>query len=421
MLLLLGVVVFIANRTTREIQADAEELVGEELVVARLLNEVQAEELALASVLHHLVSDYSRSNESRLLENLAQADRAIARAAQLAANTSEAPRWRSLSASVTAFTARAGAFIRDQDRSVEARKLLFASHEAVLRDVRALVESATARAATVEQVLAGRSLSFVSESSTLLGASFVLALLCAALTVRLAANALRHMEWQAAELNQVSWQMIRSQEEAARRFSHELHDELGQSLAAIKANLTALKPEDSGHRRADCIHLVDEAISNVRELSQLLRPVMLDDFGLDAALRWLAEKFSLRTSIAVECESTLGERLADELETHLFRIAQEALTNVARHSGATRVQIRLFSQRSNVHLAITDNGRGMAIPEVRTSPSLGMVGMRARARQAGGELNVSTPEGGGLTIDVTVPAVYAPHDDPEENPHSAGR
>ena len=147
------------------------------------------------------------------------------------------------------------------------------------------------------------------------------------------------MEWQTAELGRVSWHMLEDQEATARRFSHELHDELGQSLTAVKTNLTALAsagPAESP-RLADCLHLVDEAIGNVRQMSQLLRPTILDDFGLEAGLRWLAEGFAARTGIDVQVESTYSGRLPDDTETHLFRIAQEALTNVARHADAKHV------------------------------------------------------------------------------------
>src|SRR5206468_8606070 len=170
-------------------------------------------------------------------------------------------------------------------------------------------------------------------------ASVVLALIFAIITVRLVTQLIRQMESQTAELGRVSWHMLEDQEATARRFSHELHDELGQSLTAVKTNLTALQlhGQNPGARLADSVHLVDDAIGNVRQMSQLLRPTILDDFGLEAGLRWLAEGFTHRTGIEVEFHGGLGRRLPDETETHLFRIAQEALTNVARHSGAKHV------------------------------------------------------------------------------------
>jgi signal transduction histidine kinase len=190
--------------------------------------------------------------------------------------------------------------------------------------------------------------------------------------------------------------MLESQETAARRFSHELHDELGQSLTAIKANVTALDPAapPDPARLEDCRRLVDEAIQNVRELSHLLRPTILDDFGLDAGLRWLSERFGQRTGIEVDYRSSFQERLADQTETHLFRIVQEALTNVARHSGATRVAIELERNGNRVHLTVRDNGRGFSGNGTASSkPGLGLVGMRARAESVGGELKIDSSDG----------------------------
>jgi signal transduction histidine kinase len=149
----------------------------------------------------------------------------------------------------------------------------------------------------------------------------VLALLTAILTIVFARTSIRKIESQASELSRVSWHMLQSQELMARRFSHELHDKLGQSLAAVKANLSAGHSSDWPSRRADCLESVDSAIANVRELSQLLHPVILDDFGLDAGLRWLTDGFAQRTDIRTDYVSTFQGRLDDETETHLFRIA----------------------------------------------------------------------------------------------------
>ena len=247
-------------------------------------------------------------------------------------------------------------------------------------------------------------------SSRLLWASFVfattsilLALAFAAITVRLASNLIREMEWQAAELGRVSWHMLEDQEATARRFSHELHDELGQSLTAVKTNLTAVESGGRVNRERldDCVRLVDEAIGNVREMSQLLRPTILDDFGLEAGLRWLCDGFAARTGIAVDLRSTYSGRLPDEAETHLYRIAQEALTNVARHSGAEHVQMRLESQGEEIHLTVEDDGRGL--PALAANGrGMGMIGMRARARSAGGDLSVRSRPGEGVAITVRV-------------------
>ncbi len=243
--------------------------------------------------------------------------------------------------------------------------------------------------------------------------SVLLALVFAVITVRMVSQLTRGMEWQAAELGRVSWHMLEDQEATARRFSHELHDELGQALTAVKTNLSALDagaPADR-HRLADCLQLVDEAIGNVRQMSQLLRPTILDDFGLEAGLRWLAEGFAARTGTEVDFSSNFSGRLPDETETHLFRIAQEALTNVARHSGAKRVEVKLESLGNQVRLTVRDDGRGMklnrAAPSARSGAgrpaAMGMIGMRARARSAGGDVAVRSREGEGVLIEVRVP------------------
>jgi len=239
----------------------------------------------------------------------------------------------------------------------------------------------------------------------LIGSCFLLAALCATGTVLYVRRSIRRIEWQTHELDRVSWHMLQTQEATARRFSHELHDELGQSLAALRANLTSTSRDDLDERRTDGLQLVDQAIANVRELSQLLRPVILDDFGLDAGLRWLAEKFAQRTRIRVDYESDLETRLHSDTETHLFRIAQEALTNIARHSRATQVDLRLSAQRATIQLLVQDNGIGIDAERSRNPSrhSLGLTGMHARARQCGGRLRLEDIEPHGLRICVEVP------------------
>jgi signal transduction histidine kinase len=217
------------------------------------------------------------------------------------------------------------------------------------------------------------------------------------------------MEAQASELSRVSWHMLESQETTARRFSHELHDELGQSLTALKASISALPDGAPNGRKRDCLELVDTAIRNVRELSQLLRPTILDDFGLDASLRWLTDRFHERTRIEVDYQSDFTGRVADQTETHLFRIAQEALTNVARHSRAKLVRLRLHADGPDLRLSISDDGVGLAANGGAPNKGMGLVGMRARARSAGGELSVAAQPGGGLLVEVRFPLPAGEH------------
>jgi signal transduction histidine kinase len=274
------------------------------------------------------------------------------------------------------------------------------AHGQVVHLIHELITEGTTHLEAVDRQIGTHLQELANESAFLLGASGVLAALCALGTITYVRHSIHRIEAQSAELNEVSWHMLQTQEETARRFAHELHDELGQSLAAVRANLGRMSEEE---KRSDCIQLVDEAIANVRELSQLLRPVILDDFGLDAGLRWLTEGFALRTRIEVAYDSNLEIRLHTELETHLFRIAQEALTNIARHSGATRVVMTLRVHHRQVSLRIEDNGRGLLPGATPPRQSLGLSGMRARARECGGALTLEDGVLQGLTLIVNVP------------------
>lgn len=235
-------------------------------------------------------------------------------------------------------------------------------------------------------------------------------LACAVWAVNASTSLFRRLEQQAAALTRLQFQFLETQENTARRFSHELHDELGQALTAVKANLAALRTQNEPARVDDCMKLVDQAIGDVREMSQLLRPTMLDDFGLDAALRSLTESFAQRTGITLHYSSTLdGQRLADQAETSLFRIAQEALTNIARHAEATEVNVDLARRDSQVSLSIRDNGKGMetsrrkANKQSLQSGGLGIAGMETRAQACGAHLSVESAPGKGMKVEVTCP------------------
>lgn len=236
-----------------------------------------------------------------------------------------------------------------------------------------------------------------------LGISLLLAVGCSALTIWITKVAFERLEWQASEMRMMSWHMLQTQEEVARRFSHEMHDELGQSLTGLKAILKRVSAAEFEKHRQDCLGLLEETLTGVRELSQLLRPVILDDFGLDAGLRWLLDRFRERTQLEVTYDSNYEGRLTDDQETHLFRIAQEALTNVARHSRAKSALVRLRVTTDDVSLWVEDDGVGMHNRSEAVRPSLGMVGMRARARQLGGDLEVTNRREGGVRIRAVVP------------------
>lgn len=418
---LLGWSGLVAVRGTRAIENDAAQAGREQLSMARLLNDLQAGQHTMAAILHQLAPGQDTPADRRaLLDELERADRALANVAQSAANTPEAPRWRELEIAVRDFASGVRQALESgRPLPPAGLRAMFDRHDRVVALEQQLLLSSERRMEATEHRIETESRDLAANSRILLGSSLGLALLCAVITIGFARSSIRKIEWQASELSRVSWHMLQSQETLARRFSHELHDELGQSLAAVKAHLGS-----GPGAAAACLPLVDQAIANVRELSQLLHPVILDDFGLGAALRWLAEGFAQRTGIRMTFACSVDERLDDGLETHLFRIAQEALTNVARHSGATAVTVELHgaAKEQAVRLSIEDNGRGIRERSSETRPSLGLTGMRARAQEIGGELRLATPPGGGFRIEVTAPWRPAKENDVEqEDPRPVGR
>ncbi len=402
---LLGAAGFEALRSTRLIESDAAQVGREQLAMVRLLNDVQAAQNTLASLLHQLAPNHQSLGRARLLADLDTANRALAKVSAEAAGTPEGLLWRDLDAAVKEFSRGVRAALQGSAQ-VPVAELghLLELHDRVVQIEQRLLVASEQRLQAAERHIEVESQELAANSRLLLGACLLAALICAILTVFFARISIRRIEAQASELSRVSWHLMQSQETLARRFSHELHDELGQSLAAVRASVSAGGAAEWSARRADCIQLVDHAIANVRELSQLMHPVILDDFGLDAGLRWLAEGFSQRTGILAEYHSSFHDRLDDQTETHLFRIAQEALTNVARHSGATMVRIDLHRSGNLVQMVIEDNGRGLQeSPSGPRPPSLGMIGMRARALESGGEFRLTTPPKAGVRLEVEVP------------------
>lgn len=418
--LLLVAAGFVSVYYIRSIKQGVADLVEEEQVTAGLIDDIQRGQAALDAVFYKLSRDPEYVDREKILSELDLSDKRLQEMGEWLADTAEEPLWSELHQASAEFSAEARRLLALERPTTLLSRDLFRRHEEMLAIAGRLAATSRQNAAAARQQIDQRSGELLRHSVILLGALLLLALACAALTVRLTIGLLRALESQTSELSRVSWHMLESQETAARRFSHELHDELGQSLTALKANLLSIKSGQAadGGRLEDCARLLDGAIQNVRELSHLLHPTMLDDFGLDATLRWLAEGFTTRTSIEVNFQSEFTGRLADETETHLFRICQEALTNVARHSGATQVQIRLRPDGDRVKLSIGDNGRGLASGGQAERSGMGLIGMRARARSAGGELTIHSAEGTGVRVEVSVPTREVRH---EEDPHPAGR
>jgi signal transduction histidine kinase len=199
-----------------------------------------------------------------------------------------------------------------------------------------------------------------------------------------------------------------------RRLARDLHDSLGQILSAIKMNLSYLardtSPLDERGRNAvsESRELIDSCIKEVRTLSHLLHPPMLDEVGLLPAIRWFVTGFSQRSGIDVKLDlpATL-QRFPIELEIAIFRVVQEGLTNVHRHSGSPTAIVSLGVEDSQVHLKVIDHGRGipsqaLAARQEDSSIGIGLPGMRERTRQLGGKMEIDS-SGEGTAIHVTLP------------------
>jgi signal transduction histidine kinase len=414
-ILLLVAAAIVGIRNIQSIRENAASLVREQSVTNRLIDELHSQQTSLSEVFSLMARDPDSVDYDRIMGQLDEADRDIDRISAEGAQTPDSRLWARLKQASTDFSKEARHLLTAEDVETYATIDLFRDHEAFISVVARLLEREYRKVSGAQEQIDRRSSRLFQISLFFCSISVLLALVFAVVTVRMVAQLIRGMDWQTAELGRVSWHLLEDQEATARRFSHELHDELGQSLTAIKTNLAALAAPPDGAtpipsaRLEDCLRLVDDAIGNVRQMSQLLRPTILDDFGLEAGVRWLCDGFGARTGIDVSFTSNFSGRLPDETETHLFRIAQEALTNVARHSGAKHVKAALQSNGGEIRFTIQDDGRGLsptspsdARPPDRPAP-LGMIGMRARARSAGGDVVVHSRPGEGVLIEVRVP------------------
>ncbi len=201
-------------------------------------------------------------------------------------------------------------------------------------------------------------------------------------------------------------------EDERTRIAREIHDSLGQALTALKLQLVAAqemvdaKAPEIAERLCETAGMVDDLVKIVRRIASELRPPILDQLGLPAAVEWLAQDFSRRSGIA--CDVTLlpvNDAITDDLATALFRIVQEGLTNVSRHAGATHVEISLGVSGGCVTLEISDDGRGITEDATTGPQSLGILGMRERAAALGGVLEVVPREGGGTRVSAWFPPV----------------
>ena len=216
------------------------------------------------------------------------------------------------------------------------------------------------------------------------------------------------------EVQTLSARLESVREEERIRMSREVHDELGQLLTSLKMDVAwvhqhlnhcqSQEVQQVAHRLAAMSGLIDETVNCVRRIAADLRPSMLDDIGLLAALEWQAGEWQARSGVTCRLVSAPAVVcLNDEQTTAVFRIFKEMLTNIARHAGATQVEIRLAQTKEAFSLSVHDNGCGCTPDKLYTDTSLGLLGMRERAALLGGTVSLHSQPDAGTTVAVTLP------------------
>jgi len=212
------------------------------------------------------------------------------------------------------------------------------------------------------------------------------------------------------ELTDLSSRLMAVQEDERRRLARDLHDEFGQSLTAVNAHLWLIERQQTDDltatraRAAEARQLVNRTIAAMREVSQLLRPSVLDTLGLVPSLDGLLRAFGDRHDVAATLAADgLPERLPADVETALYRITQEALTNVARHAGARQVRVMIGTIGADIRLEIEDDGVGFGSRD-GVPAGTGLIGIRERVRALGGELTLTSRKGLRLNVQVPLPA-----------------
>ena len=218
------------------------------------------------------------------------------------------------------------------------------------------------------------------------------------------------------QLRELTGHVLHLQDQERRRIARELHDSAGQSLAALTMNLTKVRSDlerltNTTATVADSLNLASEMTTNIRTISYLLHPPLLDEAGLEPALRWYIHGFAERSKIAVDLDlpEDFG-RLQSDVETTIFRIIQECLTNILRHSGSSVARIRIHRSNGEVRIEVRDKGKG--VPQDKLSDlaasgatGVGIRGMRERVRQLGGTLEINSDgDGQGALVVARLPA-----------------
>jgi PAS domain S-box-containing protein len=209
------------------------------------------------------------------------------------------------------------------------------------------------------------------------------------------------------QLQQLSQHIEQVRENERVAISRELHDDLGQALTAVKIDLGIIRQKVSDNdvvlRITKVSALVSDTIKTVQRLTSQLRPEIIDDLGLEAAIEWYTKEFADRTGIAVVHDMEYGIKISSDHSLTLFRIMQESLTNIARHSGATKVEIGLHENGATVNFRISDNGTGITEAQIKSKKSFGILSMKERTSSLGGNFDICCDIRGGTVIKIIFP------------------
>lgn len=407
-------------RTILSIREKVSDLTGQQFRNVMLIDEVQRAQAALSSVVYRLGSTETPEERDALERSIRAVEHSLRDLfVAVPENDRDIEIWREVEKNAADVKAEATLLLRSDPDSADLQQIAV-SRERLLAAIAKLIRSNHQRSSEIRAEIDLLTRRHVIDDLTLLSAGLLVAFACAWLVIRGARRLYRQIALQSDELDRVSWQLLEKQESLARRLSHELHDELGQSLTALKTNISRHGASGCGDTEwmNDCTGLLRDSIRSAHEISQLLRPTILDDFGLESALRWLCERFEERHATDVVCHCDVRGRLDEQTETHLFRIAQEALTNVARHAHAGSVSVNLSEQGGAIVLRVSDDGVGLGANGDSSHRSFGLTGMKARARSLKGEMTIQTGAGRGTTIQVSFPRTEVAH--AEEDSHPVG-
>jgi signal transduction histidine kinase len=211
------------------------------------------------------------------------------------------------------------------------------------------------------------------------------------------------------QLQMFTDRMQSAREEEQKRIARELHDELGGNLTSLKYDFTWLEKrstlnDEALERSRAMRELIDTTIKSVQRISSELRPKILDNLGLFAAIQWQVDEFQKRTGIPVTLhELTQQPKIGEEKTTGIYRMVQESFTNIARHSQSTKVLLDLHMKDGSLNIRIQDNGKGFDMGLLNHPESIGLLSMHERARMIGGSVKIQSAVGQGTTIEFTIP------------------